>query len=433
MKLTGSEIVDTPEIKLKLIQQIFTRRMLTCVFLGLASGFPLYVLISLVPAWLRTEGVDLSTIGLVSLVLIPYNWKFVWAPLMDRYVPPLLGRRTGWMLIAQILLLFSIASLGFLNPQTSMWLIIYLALAVAFFSASQDIVIDAYRRELLHENEFGLGNTIHVQAYRVAGLVPGSLGLILADHTPWQWVFFIIAAFMSVGIVATLFMSEKSSPYVPRNLRDAVIEPFTDFVKHHGMQGTALILIFMILYKLGDNMAVALQTPFFIDMGYSLTEIGIVAKWAGLSGALIGGVCGGIWMLKLGINRALWIFGFVQIITILGFAVLSTLGVNPLALAAAMFMEYVGVGLGGAAFLAFIFRTTSTAFAATQLALLIAFATFPRTIASATTGFIVESIGYTSFFILCTALAVPGMLLLFKVAPWGKQESTQEPDTETLL
>jgi len=238
---------------------------------------------------------------------------------------------------------------------------------------------------------------------------------------------------MSVGIVATLFMSEKSSPYVPRNLRDAVIEPFTDFVKHHGTQGTALILIFMILYKLGDNMAVALQTPFFIDMGYSLTEIGIVAKWAGLSGALIGGVCGGIWMLKLGINRALWIFGVVQIITILGFAVLSTLGVNPLALAAAMFMEYVGVGLGGAAFLAFIFRTTSTAFAATQLALLIAFATFPRTIASATTGFIVESIGYTSFFILCTALAVPGMLLLFKVAPWGKQESTQEPDTETLL
>jgi PAT family beta-lactamase induction signal transducer AmpG len=404
--------------ELSLIQSIFNPKMLTCVFTGLSSGFPLYVLFQLVPAWLRTEGVDLATIGLFSLILLPYNWKFLWAPLMDRYMPPLLGRRTGWMLLTQIALLITIAVLGFLQPQESIWLAAAVCAIVAFFSASQDIVLDAYRRELLSDNELGLGNTIHVQAYRISGLIPGALGLILADRFDWDVVFLIIAAFMLIGIIATFKFSENPILMVPKSLRDAVVEPFKDFIQRNNWRGSALILAFMFFYKLGDNMAVALQTPFLIDLGFSLTTIGIVAKNAGLWGAVVGGILGGIWMLKLGINRALWIFGLVQISTIFGFSVLSEAGNNTWVLAVVLSMEYVGVGLGTAAFVAFIARSTTPAFAATQLSLLTAAAVLPRTVASASSGFIVEAIGYTSFFYLCMLFAVPGMLLLFKVAPW---------------
>ena len=295
---------------------IFSPKMLTCVFTGLASGFPLYVLFQLVPAWLRTEGVDLATIGLFSLILLPYNWKFVWAPLMDRYLPPLFGRRTGWMLITQIALLFSISGLGWLQPQNSVGLIAWVCVIVAFFSASQDIVLDAYRREILSDAELGLGNSIHVQAYRISGLVPGALGLILADRFDWDFVFLVIGSFMLVGITATFFFKEEQFASEPRSLRQAVVEPFTEFVARNQWGGSALIILFMFFYKLGDNMAVALQTPFFIDLGYSLTTIGLVAKNAGLWGSVVGGLLGGVWMIKLGINRALWVFGLVQVATI---------------------------------------------------------------------------------------------------------------------
>jgi MFS transporter, PAT family, beta-lactamase induction signal transducer AmpG len=402
-----------------LLKSIFSPKMLTCVFTGLASGFPYYVLFQLVPAWLRTEGVNLATIGLFSLISLPFNWKFIWSPLMDRYMPPFRGRRTGWMLLTQICLLFSIGVLGFLQPANSIWLAASVCVIVAFFSASQDVVIDAYRRELLEENELGLGNSIHVQAYRISGLVPGALGLILADSFDWDVVFVVIACFMLISITATFFFAEIQDSVAPKTLREAVVLPFTEFVQRNSWRGTAYILIFMFFYKLGDNMAVALQTPFLIDLGFSLTTIGLVAKNAGLWGALAGGILGGIWMLKLGIHRALWIFGFVQVITIFGFSVLSEAGDNTWVLAIVLSMEYVGVGLGTAAFIAFIARSTSPAFAATQLALLSAISVLPRTVAGASSGFIVEAIGYTSFFYLCMLLAVPGMLLLFKVAPWG--------------
>lgn len=410
-----------------LIQSIFSPKMLTCVFTGLSSGFPLYVLFQLVPAWLRTEGVDLATIGLFSLILIPYNWKFAWAPFMDRFMPPLLGRRTGWMLVTQISLLITISFMGFLNPQTSVGLIAAVCLIVAFFSASQDIVLDAYRRELLLENELGLGNSIHVQAYRISGLVPGALGLILADSLDWNIVFMIIGAFMIIGIVATFNFVENTTIESPKTLREAVIKPFSEFITRNNWSGALLILAFMFFYKLGDQMATALQTPFLIDMGFSLSIIGIVGKNAGLWGAVVGGILGGVLMIKLGINRALWVFGLVQITTIYGFAFLSQAGTNNWVLAIVMSMEYVGVGLGSAALVAFIARSTTPAYAATQLSLLTAMAVLPRTFASASSGFIVEEIGYTSFFYLCMALAIPGMLLLFKVAPWA---ADMEPDRQ---
>ena len=405
-------------------EAILNRRMLICVFTGFTSGLPLYLLIQLVPAWLRVEGVGLAEIGFFALVGFPYTWKFLWSPIMDRYTLPFLGRRRGWMLLTQLALLFSIAAMGFVQPALSIWTVAYLAAAIAFFSASQDIVLDAYRRELLPDSELGLGNAIHVQTYRLAGLVPGALALILADYLPWHVVFVVVAGFMGVGIVLTLSIQEAiAEPQPPRTLRDAVVEPFREFIERKGAAAAALILAFMFLYKLGDNMATALQTPFFVDVGFSLTQIGSVAKFASLIAAIVGGLAGGVMMIKLGINRALWIFGVVQVLSILGFALLSQVGANPWMLGVVVAFEYLGVGLGTAAFTAFIARATNPVFAATQFALFTALTAVPRTLANAVTGLIVEQVGWTSFFLLCTALAIPGMLLLFKVAPWGAESN----------
>ena len=410
-------------------EAILNRRMLICVFTGFTSGLPLYVLIQLVPAWLRVEGVGLAEIGLFALVGFPYTWKFFWSPIMDRYALPLLGRRRGWMLVTQVALLISIAAMGFIRPELSIWTVAYLAGAVAFFSASQDIVLDAYRRELLPDIELGIGNAIHVQAYRLAGLVPGALALILADFLPWHIVFAVVALFMGVGLVLTLIIQEAiANPSLPQTLREAVVEPFREFIDRKGLGGAAIILAFMFLYKLGDNMATALQSPFFLDVGFTLTQIGAISKVAALVAVTVGGLGGGIIMIKLGINRALWLFGVVQVISILGFALLSTVGANPWVLGGVVAFEYLGVGLGTAAFTAFIARTTSPVFAATQFALFTALAAVPRTFANSVTGIIVEQIGWTTFFLLCTVLAMPGMLLLFKVAPWnaglGRQTTT---------
>ena len=399
---------------------VFNRRMLICIFTGFASGMPLYVLIQLVPAWLRDEGVGLAEIGFFALIQIPYTWKFIWAPLFDRYWLPLLGRRRTWMLTTQLPLIASIAFLPFFDTDSQLLTIAYLAAAVAFFSASQDIVLDAYRREILSDQELGMGNSIHVNAYRVSGLIPGSLSLILADHLAWTTVFPITALFMLVGVGLTLSIKEPIiTGTAPRNIREAVIEPFKEFFERKGVQSALLVLCFMFLYKLGDSMAVALQTPFFLDMGYSKTEIGLVAKNAGLWASVLGGIAGGLAMIKIGINRGLWVFGFVQILSIMGFAVLAVSEVNLWLLGGVIAFEYLGVGLGGAAFVAFIARTSSKAHTATQLALFTALTALPRTLASSTTGVLVEKVGWEMFFYLCALLAVPGMLLLFKVAPWG--------------
>ena len=407
-------------------QALMNRRMLICIFTGFTSGLPLYIIFSMIPAWLRTEGVDLGTIGLFALIQIPYTWKFFWAPFMDRFAPPFLGRRRGWLLITQVFLLIFIAGLGMFSPVQDIWTIAYLCTAVAFFSASQDVVIDAYRREILPDEELGLGNSIHVNAYRVSGLIPGSLALILADHLPWDTVFQIVAAFMLVGIGMTLAIKEPSLGNAPKTMKEAIVEPFNEFINRKGWQSALLILSFIFLYKLGDNMATALATPFYLDLGFTMTEIGIIAKNAALWPAIIGGMLGGLLMVKIGINRALWLFGFVQIITIIGFIFLAEIGNDKIVLAIVISMEYLGVGLGTAAFVAFIARSTHPRYTATQLALFTALAAVPRTFVNSVVGYIVESIGWTQFFIFCTIAAIPGMLLLFKVAPWN------EPDTKTI-
>lgn len=409
--------------KLSMKEAIFNRRMLICLFTGFSSGLPLFVLYQLVPGWLRSEGVSLAEIGLFSLIGIPYVWKFVWSPALDRFSLPFLGRRRGWMLLTQIVLFITIALFGFVDPVLSIWSVAYLAAAVAFFSASQDIVVDAYRRELLSDQELGLGNSLNVQAYRIAGLVPGSLAFILADHLPWNSVFLIVAAFMLIGIVVTLCISEAHiENNAPKTMKDAITLPFKDFINREGLKSALFILAFLVLYKLGDSMATALQTPFFIDMGFTKTQIGVVAKSSGLIAMMVGLAIGGIIMLKLSINRALWLFGVVQIVSILGFAALAEIGNNVYALAFAMGFEYLGVGLGTAAFVAYMAKQTNPTFAATQFALFSALTALPRTFANATTGFIVEQIGWTGFYIFCVVLAIPGMLMLFKVAPWNEKQ-----------
>lgn len=404
-------------------QAFFNRRMLICVFTGFSSGLPLYILIGLLPAWLRSEGVDLKAIGLFALIQLPYTWKFFWAPLFDRFVPPL-GRRRGWLLITQMALLLSIPAFGMLHPDLDLWAIAYLAVVVAFFSASQDIVLDAYRRELLLDAELGLGNAVHVNAYKIAGLIPGSLSLILADHLPWSSVFFITALFMLLGVAMTLFVSEPELKNgAPKTLRAAVVEPFQEFIGRNGLKSAVLILCFIFFYKLGDSMATALATPFYLDMGFSKTEIGLIAKNAGLWPSVVGGLLGGIWMVKLGINRALWIFGLVQMIAILGFAWLALVGHSLLWLGVVIGIEALGVGLGTAAFVAFIAHATHPLYTATQFALFTSLAAVPRTFANAATGYLVEWFGWVAFFLFCFAIAIPGMLLLLKVAPWnGRQE-----------
>jgi len=411
----------------KLKEIIFNKRMLACVVLGFSSGLPLYLLLQLLPAWLRSEGVDLKTIAAFAFMQLPYTWKFIWAPLMDRYnlIAPL-GRRRSWMLITQVALFISIVAYGFFEPALNITSIAVVSTLVALFSASQDIVIDAFRREILSDEELGLGNSIHVNAYRVAGLVPGSLALILSDHLPWSSVFWIVALFMLPGMMMTLFAAEPFRALAPKSLYASVVEPFTEFMQRAGLKHALLVLLFILLYKLGDSMATALATPFYIDMGFSKTDIGAIVKGSGLVMQIIGAFIGGLWMLKVGINRGLWVFGLIQLITILGFAWLAHAGpfsvvgaIERSMLAVVIGAEAFGVGVGTVAYVAYMARETNPAYTATQLALFTSLSAVPRSVFNALTGNMVEALGWEVFFYVCTLLAIPGMLLLFKVAPWN--------------
>ncbi len=398
----------------------FYQRMAICIGLGFSSGLPLYVLYQMVPAWLRSEGVDLATIGVLSIVSLPYTLKFLWSPLLDRFDPVGLGRRRSWTLLTQVGLLGALGAFSLTSPELSIAAISGLCFIVALFSATQDIALDAYRRELLPDRELGLGNSLAVNAYRVASLVPGSLALVLADSMPWHVVHLIVAAFMAVGILTSLLMPRQEPPTPPRaSLSATVSEAIQSFVQNHGLRPALAILCFMLLYKLGDSMATALATPFYLDMGFSMTEVGTIAKAASLWSSVFGGTVGGVLMVWIGINRALWLFGVVQLLSILGFAALSVAGADPIMLFGVVSFEYLGVGLGTAAFVAFIARNTDPRYTAFQFAALTALSGIPRTFAGATTGYLVEWLGYTTFFLGCFVLALPGMLMLPWVAPWG--------------
>ena len=401
-------------------RDLFTQKMLICIFTGFTSGLPLFILISLLPAWLMDSGLELKAIALFSFIQLPYVLKFLWAPLFDGFSFSM-GRRRGWLIIFQVLLLISISVAGLLDPKSQIMTVAIISTAIAFFSASQDAVIDAYRRELLLDNELGLGTAIHVNAYRIAGLIPGSLALILADVFAWELVFFITGLFMIPGIILTILIKEPLLKVMPpKTVKEAVIEPFMEFINRKGIKEAILILLFIFLYKIGDSMATALATPFYMDLGFSMTEIGVIAKTVGFWASIIGGILGGILMIKIGINRALWIFGFMQMFATLSFAWLAISGYSPLILGITVGLEFFAAGLGTTAFIAYIAKTTNPKFTATQFALFTGLSAVPRTITNASTGYLVEFFGWHNFFIFCSFIAIPGMILLIKIAPWNK-------------
>ena len=401
-------------------RDLLTKKMLICIFTGFTSGLPLFILISLLPAWLMDSGLELKAIALFSFIQLPYVLKFLWAPLFDGFSFSM-GRRKGWLIIFQVLLLVSISITRIIDPKSQIMTVAIISTAIAFFSASQDAVIDAYRRELLLDNELGLGTAIHVNAYKFSQLIPGSLALILADVFAWELVFFITGLFMIPGIILTILIKEPLLKVMPpKTVKEAVIEPFMEFINRKGIKEAILILLFIFLYKIGDSMATALATPFYMDLGFSMTEIGVIAKTVGFWASIIGGILGGILMIKIGINRALWIFGFMQMFATLSFAWLAISGYSPLILGITVGLEFFAAGLGTTAFLAYIAKTTNPKFTATQFALFTGLSAVPRTITNASTGYLVEFFGWHNFFIFCSFIAIPGMILLIKIAPWNK-------------
>jgi len=396
-------------------------RMLVALLMGFSCGLPLLLTMSVLQAWMKEEGVDLTVIGMMALVGLPYTLKFVWAPFLDRYTLPFLGRRRGWLLIAQVALMIAIIGLGLTEPRLNPWLVAFAAFLVTFFSASQDIVVDAYRREDLADEELGLGSSLYINGYRVGMLLASGGGLIMADHMPFSMVYLIMAAGMLPGILTTLLAPEPETPAgIPRSLKEAVLNPLLDYFSR---TGALWILAFILLYKLGDTMASAMTTPFYLDIGFSKTEIGTVVKLFGFWATIAGGLAGGISMIRLGISRSLWIFGFLQAISTAGFAVLARVGPSVPLLSAVIAFENLSSGMGTAAYAAFMASITNKKFTATQYALLTSLMGVPRVLASAPTGFLAKNFGWELFFISCAVIAIPGMLLLMKFAPWRPRQN----------
>ena len=416
-----------PEHRKSIIRILFSRRMLVAFVMGFACGLPLLLTMSVLQAWMKDEGVDLTVIGMMALVGLPYTLKFLWAPFLDRFTLPFLGRRRGWMLLAQIALTVSIAGLGQSDPVQNPWLLAFAAFLVTFFSASQDIVVDAYRREDLSDEELGLGSSLYINGYRVGMLLASGGGLIMADHMDFSMVYLILAGCMLPGLLTTLLTPEPETPAgTPGTMREAVVDPL---VEYFSRKDALWILAFILLYKVGDTMASAMTTPFYLDIGFSKSEIGAVVKLFGFWATIAGGLAGGIMMLRLGINRSLWVFGFLQAASTAGFALLANVGYSVPWLSAVIAFENLSSGMGTAAYAAFMASITNKKFTATQYALLTSLMGVPRVLASAPTGFLAKNVGWETFFIACTLMAIPGMLLLLKFAPWNSKTGVEAEAT----
>jgi PAT family beta-lactamase induction signal transducer AmpG len=400
-----------------LLRVVFSRRMLVAFVMGFACGLPLLLTVSLLQAWMTECGVDLTVIGLMALVGLPYTLKFLWAPLMDRFTPSLLGRRRGWLLMVQLALIGAIIGLASSDPSRNPWMVACAALLVTFFSASQDIVVDAYRREDLADEELGLGSSLYINGYRLGMLLASGGGLILADRMPFPVVYLVMAGCLLPAVATTLLTPEPATPAgTPTSLKQAAIAPLTEYFSR---SGALYMLAFILLYKIGDSMATAMTTPFYLDLGFSKSEIGAVVKLFGFWATVAGSVAGGVLMIRIGIFRSLWIFGFLQAASTGFFAVLARIGHSLPWLAGVVSFENLSSGMGTAAYVAFMASITNKKFTATQYALLSSLMGVPRVMASAPTGFLAKSLGWESFFISCALAAVPGMLLLLKFAPGG--------------
>jgi PAT family beta-lactamase induction signal transducer AmpG len=365
---------------------------------------------------MATEKIDLTIIGVFSLVGLPYSVKYLWAPVMDRFIPPFLGRRRGWMLVTQLGLVLAIAAMAFSDPAGATTLFAVLAFLVAFVSASQDIVVDAYRTEVLEPLELGPGAGVHIMGYRIAMLTSGAIALILADQLPWKTVYLLMAGSLLVGVVASILSPEpalKEKP--PASLKEAVVEPFLEFLSRRGAVG---ILLFVILYKLDVVMATALTTPFMLELGFTKTDIGAVTKGLGMAATIVGTLAGGAVVARMGMKASLWIFGILQSVSTLAFLVLARLGHHYPAMVAAIGLENLCSGMGTAAYAAFLMSLCNKRFTATQYAILTSLMAITRVIVGAPTGYLAKTYGWEIYFLVSMVAAVPGLLLLLQYSRW---------------
>ncbi len=386
--------------------------MLVMFLTGFSSGLPLLLTGSTLKFWMREEGLDLTTIGFFGLVGLPYTLKFLWAPVMDRVIPPFGGRRRGWMLITQGALLVGICSLAWIQPAHHLWIIAGLSVLISFFSASQDIVVDAYRRESLDDEALGIGSSMFIYGYRMGMLAAGALALFLADQDSlsWNMVYLFMGLLMGIGLVTTLLAPEPHLPAAPpQTWREAIVGPFTDFFLR---PGAITILIFILLYKVGDSMASEMLSPFMVDLGVSKTDYAVIVKVFGMIALIAGGLIGGLVVYRLGIVMSLLIFGCLQMSSTAGFVLLAFVGNHVPTLTAVIAFETISSGLGQTAFVAFMASLTNKRFTATQYALLTSFMGIPRVLAGSTTGLLASWLNWEGFFLFCTVIALPGLLLI---------------------
>ncbi|HET9777276.1 MAG TPA: AmpG family muropeptide MFS transporter [Gemmatimonadaceae bacterium] len=409
------------EVKTSPLRIFGQPKMAVLLFLGFSSGLPFYLTSKTLQAWMTIANVDLATIGFFSLVTLPYSLKFIWAPLMDRYTPPFLGRRRGWVLITQILLLLVIAAMSLHDPRTGLKMLAVNAIAIAFFSASQDISLDAYRTDVLETREMGAGAAVFVMGYRVAMITSGALAFFLADRMSWNTVYVLIALLMIVGIVTTFIAPEPVlSDAPPKSLGEAVVLPFTDFFQRAGVFRALLVLLFIVLYKYSDSLAGSMTTPFLLQAGFSQSEVGAVFLGAGVIATIVGVVVAGAAIGKFGINKSLWMFLVFQGLSNLTYYGLSLSGRNHAFMTAAVITENFGLGLVTGAMTAYLMSMCNKRFTATQYALLSSLMAASRDILVAPAGKIIEATSWPSFFLITVAMAVPALLLLPFIAPWSR-------------
>ena len=395
-------------------------KMAILLLFGFSSGLPFYLTSKTLQAWMTTAHVDLATIGFFSLVTLPYSLKFVWAPVMDRYIPPFLGRRRGWVLITQILLLLSIAAMALHDPARGLEMLAINAIAITFFSASQDISLDAYRTDVLQDREMGAGAAVFVLGYRIAMISTGALAFFLADRIQWPAVYVVLSTLLVVGIATTFIAPEPVlSDAPPRTLFEAVVLPFADFFQRVGPRAV-LVLVFIVVYKYSDSLAGSMTTPFLLQAGFSQSEVGAVFLGVGVIATIAGVVVGGAVMGKVGINRALWLFVVFQGLSNLTYYGLSLSGKNHAFMVAAIITENFGLGLVSAVMTAYIMEMCNKRFTATQFALLSSLMAASRDILVAPAGKLVESTGWPGFFLITVAMAIPPLVLLPFIAPWSR-------------
>lgn len=407
---------------------LLSARLWLAALMGFAGGLPLMLTLTVLQAWLSQQGVSLATIGMAGLVGLPYSIKFLWAPLVDRFKPLALGRRRGWLLLTQVALAASIVLLGLQDPASNLWGVLLAAVCVTFFSATQDIVIDAYRRESLADDEQGLAASFYTYGYRLGMLLASAGGLILADVIGFNAVYFVMAAVMAACVVVTLVAPEPAGNAPPRTLALSFVGPFVEFfTRRDDALKALLVLVFVVIYKLGDNIASHMTIPFYLELGFTNTEIGAIAKIFG-TGALLSGIFfGGVVTLRLGLYRAMFVIGFLQAASTACFVLLALAGYDRAWLATVIGFENFTVGMGSAALIAFMASLTNRQFTATQFALLSTLATLPRSLLSAPSGFLAEALGWPQFFVVCTLLALPGLLLLPVVRAWFGDSPQRRP------